>query len=75
MVKMMEMKIEDAPFFLGENINSNFSKDIWNVDISICNNEFKFYVDTGADINILNYESYFKIMSKLNLKASTIQYN
>ena len=24
---------EDAPFFLGENINSNFSKDIWNVDI------------------------------------------
>ena len=54
---------EDAPFFLGKNIHSNFSKDIWNVDISrpICNNGFKFNVDTGADVNILNYESYFKI--------------
>ena len=33
-----------APFFLGENINSDLSKDICNVDISICNNEFKFKV-------------------------------
>ena len=46
---------EEAPFFLGENINSNFSKDIWNVDIFICNNEFKLKVDTGEDVNILNY--------------------
>ena len=30
-------------------------------------------MDTSADVNILNYESYLKIMPKLNLKASNKQ--
>ena len=49
---------EDAPFFLGKEISSNFSKDIWNADISVSNNDFKLKVDTGADVNILNHESF-----------------
>ena len=60
---------ENEGYSLGDCTNNNSGSCKWNVNVKllIFNTDIKFKVDTGADVSILNYDSYRNIYPRPNI--------
>jgi hypothetical protein len=62
---------EEEPFFLGECHSNNLSTNHWIVNIIVgLDDNMQFKVDTGADVCLMNYNSYLKLLTKPKLLIS-----
>lgn len=64
--------VSQAPYFLGAVINTNRVNDQWTVQILIGATPVKFKIDTGADLNIMEEETFNMLYPKQILVQSNI---